>query len=266
MTWGAACVSRGPSVTLPQSRLDLTGEAPPLPTPPRTGPFDSTASREVRIVVAFNGRDIEVAAFCRVGVWTTLDSTRAYAFVTRETWGRLEERRPRRLRRVLDQALAGVTVRVRPEPRGELSFQAEVAQVTMAPMRTVDLYHGQRIALSEPSRHGFRFWGSVPPGHLGLIAGWGDVTVHLAERGDVPPRGALRFRAGEEAGLVAGERAAAETFAEAWVPKKPIHIVADDIERKDYRLAMERRAAGFRVGTSGSIQQYGDTFEFTRVK
>ncbi len=58
----------------------------------------------------------------------------------------------------------------------------------------------------------------------------------------------------------------AETFAEAWVPTKPIHVLADDIERKDYRLVMQRRAAGFRVGKSSSIQQYGATFEFSRLK
>jgi hypothetical protein len=265
----ASCAARGSLPGLPRSDVPLTRDAPPTPRPPREGPFDSTASREVVVLVTTGREEVELRAFCRVGVWTTLDRTRAYGFVTRETWGRLGERRPRRLRQIPDQALAGVIVRVRPEARGALSFRAEIADVEMAPSRNVDVYHGQRVSLSDPRRRGYRFEGRAPAGWTGAVARWGDVAVHVgavaaadADAG-VPP-GALHFASGDESGFVAGAEPAAEVFSETWEVAEPIHIVADGVERKDYRLTKVRAAAGFRTPGGRAPQEFGAAFRFRR--
>lgn len=262
MIAAASCAARGSLPGLPRSDVPLTRDVPPVPRPPREGPFDSSASREVVVLVTTGRVEIELRAFCRVGVWTTLDRTRAYGFVTRETWGRLGERRPRRLRQILDQALAGAVVRVRPEARGALSFRAEIAEVETGPMRTVDVYYGQRVSLSDPRRHGYRFRGRAPASWTGAVARWGEVAVHVGVTGEVAPPGALHFASGDEAGFVAGAEPAAEVFSETWEVVDPIHIVADGVERKDYRLRRVREAAGFHTPGGRAPQEYGAAFRF----
>jgi hypothetical protein len=67
-----------------------------------------------------------------------------------------------------------------------------------------------------------------------------------------------------EAGFVAGERPAAETFLETWEPAEPFLFEADGIERADYRLVLHRAAAGFRTAEGGGFVTYGPSFDITR--
>jgi len=213
-----------------------------------------------------SGTSVRLFAWCRVGVWTTLDQVRPRTFVVRESWGRLGQRTPRLLARVRDQALDGVIARVKPLDDGRLLFLVEVAETDMRPSLNVDIYEGQRVALGQPLRHGVRFSGSAPAGWIGPIARWDEEIVIYAgeERGTLPPPGALLFAALGESGFVAGRTPAAETFVEEWIPEAPSHFEADGIERMDYRLVQHRSAAGFVTAEGGPPQTYGPPFTFTR--
>ncbi len=244
---------------VPRSTLPLTAEAPPLPGPPRQGAFDSDVSRALVVHARLGAAKVRLFVIARLDVWTTVHRLAATNFVVRETWGRLGTRRPRRLLQIHDEALAGVLVRVRPERDGTVSFFAEVSAVLPGAPTAVGIYHGARVSLSPPARYGYRFWGRASG--EGIAARWGDLEITIEAEPwtgvistrDVP---ALReFRAGDESGMVAG-MGAAETFREVWKLVEPRHIVADGVERKEYRLMRRREAAGF----THERKEYGATF------
>lgn len=250
---------------VPETSLPLSAQPPPPPAPPARGPFESAASREVILIVRAREKRARLHAWCRVGVWTTVQRARTRDFKARESWGRLGQRPPRLLARIVDQALDGVVTRLRPEEDGSLSFHVEVGQVRRQGSRTVGMYHGQRVTLAHIERHGLRFHGRAPARWTGAIAGWGDeLAVHLGEEREGPPPRALRFRADGLEGFVAGERPMAETFHETWEPAEPVHVVVDGVERMDFRLVRRRQAAGFLTDADGGTRTYGPEFTFRR--
>ena len=250
---------------LPETSLSLSAEPPPPPAPPAQGPFESATSREFTLIVRVQEKRVRLHTWCRVGVWTTLQRARTRDFKARESWGRLGERPPRLLARVVDQALDGFVARLRPEEDGSVSFHIEVGQVKRRASRTVGMYHGQRVTLANVERRGLRFRGRAPARWTGPIARWGGhVAIHLGEERAEAPPDALHFRADEVEGLVAGPHPMAETFHETWEPAKPVHVVIDGVERMDYRLVRTRRAAGFSVDTEGRTRTYGPEFTFRR--
>lgn len=248
---------------MPESPPPLTPKPPPRARWPEEGPKGDGAPREISVTVVSGGDRVTLEAWCRTEAWTTLGRRRAREFVVRETWGRLGERRPRLLTRVSDQVLSGAFVRVRPHRDGRLSFRVEVAEARVGPKTTVDIYHGRRVSLPSPRRHGIRFAGTAPPGFEGTVARWNDVAVRVGS-GEAPAPGTLRFTADGIDGFVAGRDVSAETFVEQWTLADPIHVVADGVERKDYRLRPQREAAGFRTNARGEPVAYGPSFVFER--
>jgi hypothetical protein len=240
--------------------VTLAAEPPARPQPPRSGPFDSPESRWVRLQVEVGTERVLLQAWCRVGIWTTLERFAAREFVVRESWGRLGSREPRRLARVEDEVLEGVLARLRPEDDGGLAFVVEVSRASVEGEQKVGDYHGEEIALSKARRHGYRFTGRAPAGSGGPIARWGrEVVVRLGD-GEEPPAESVHFSVeGGASGLVAGPEGGAEAFVEEWLPAKPIHVQADGVERMDYRLVRRRRAAGFE---DGGRKVYGSAFHF----
>lgn len=255
----------GSTLHLPETSLPLSAEPPPPPAPPAQAPFESATSREVVLIVRARERCARLHAWCRVGVWTTLQRARTRDFTVRESWGRLGQRSPRLLARVVDQALDGVVTRLRPEADGSLSFFVEVGQVRTRPSRTVGMYHGQRVSLSDLERRGLRFHGRAPARWTGPIAQWGaDFSIHLGEEREGPPPRALRFRADDLEGFIVGPHPMAEVFLETWDPAEPVHVKVDGVERMDFRLVRKRQAAGFLSGPEGRPQTYGPEFTFRR--
>lgn len=260
----AACASSAPGLRVAPSTLPLDPRPPPLSTPAE-GRSDSPSSRPIALVVRAGGGAVDLAAPCRVGVWTTLERVRARSFVTRESWGRLGDRAPRLLARVTDETLDGVVARMRPEEDGSLSFEVEVGETERGTGRTVAMYHGQRVVLGDPRRRGYRFSGNAPAGFQGTVARWGEaVEIEVGGAGGPPPPGTVRFVSLGEAGFVAGARPAAETFVEVWEPADAQLIQADGVERADYRLVPKRSAAGFRTGARGVFEEYGPPFAISR--
>jgi hypothetical protein len=214
---------------VPRSGLRLADDSQPLPSPPREGPNDSEQSRRVSVHVVVGAEQVALEAWCRVGVWTTLQDLEAIDFVVRESWGRLGERKPRLLARVGDQAPGGVLARLRPEEDGSLSFEVEVSEARLLPAETAGTWHGQRVALRRPERHGYVFLGRAPSDDAGLVAEW---------------EGAVRVHVGGLHGGPAATAVSAEAFEETWRLVEPVHVVAEGVERMDYRLERVRRAAG----------------------
>jgi hypothetical protein len=260
-----ACAGTGPGLRLPETSLPLSAEAPPPPAPPVQAPFESATSREVVLVVRVQEKHARLHAWCRVGVWTTLQRVRMRDFTARESWGRLGQRSPRLLARIMDQAPDGIVTRLRPEADGSLSFHVEVGNVDLRPSRTVGMYHGQRVTLSDLERRGVRFHGRAPAQWAGPIARWGrQIGVCLGEEREGAPPGALHFRTGDLEGFVAGPQPGAEVFSESWDPLEPVHVAVDGVERMDFRLVRMRRAAGFLTDAEGRTQTYGPAFTFRR--
>jgi hypothetical protein len=167
---------------------------------------------------------------------------------------------------VTDEALGGVVARLKPEEDGSLSFIVEVAESERGSGRTVAMYHGRRVALGAPRRHGYLFEGRVDAGFRGPVAAWADAVAVFAgeETEGPPPPGTVRFAAFGEAGFVAGARPSAEAFVEHWEPAAPFVFEADGIERTDYRLIRRRSAAGFRTNERGAFEGYGRPFSISR--
>jgi len=260
----AGCAARAARVPAPS--LALADDPPPLPAPPRDGPNDSDRLRFVRVAVHVDGRvALRWKGHLRVGVWTTLDRWQAEEFVTRESWGRLGERRPRRLARIEDELLFGASVRVRPEEARDgdafVSFAAEVASGEVGDARTAGTFHGRDVELPAPRRHGYRLLGRAPAAFVGPVARWNGVVVYLGDdrEGRGPPPGSCFFEAPGAAGFVAGTPARVEAFVRPWTPAEPIEVQADGVERADFRLVDRRRAAGF-VREGAAFQTYGDVF------
>ena len=201
----------------------------------------------MHLVVEVGERTVELWSWCRVGVWTTLQELRPERFVTRESWGRLNERRPKRLARIHDEALGGVIARLRPETDGGLSFLVEVSAVDLGRPQPAGEFFDKRIELGRPRRHGYVFRGRAPPGWKRPLARWESaVTVRLRDV-EAAPGGSM----------VAGKQASAEAFSEEWVPARPILVQADGVVRADFRLKRVRRATGFRPDAHGWYNTYG---------
>jgi hypothetical protein len=251
---------------VPESALSLSADPPPAPASPRTGPADAAVSSFVTLRVAIGEGSVELAAWCRVGVWTTLERARPEPFVVREAWGRLGERAPRRLLRVQDQALSGVVARVRPEEDGGVSFLVEVSESRIEGDSIAGIFHGRRVTLPKVRRHGYRLAGRAPPGWRGAVARWlpgPEVELGAPGAGVLPER-AVRFRGDGVDGFVAGRRVLAEAFREEWHVARPVRVEADGVERVDYRLEKKRSAAGLRSNERGGLVRYGAAFEVQR--
>jgi hypothetical protein len=221
--------------------------------------------------VQSGGTTIHLEAYCRVGVFTTLENVRPVAFTTRESWGRLGARPPRLLARVRDDFARGVTARLRPLRDGALEWQVEVADGEAGHPRPVGVFHGQTVELPRPRRHGYLLGAVAPAGYEGVLASWeGGAVVSLGvEPSPSPPRGALRFRAEGVSGFILGAAPHAEAFVEEWAPVEPVLVDADGVERADFRVAMRRSAAGFRTGPRGDPAPFGGRdleFRFARLR
>lgn len=263
----AACAASPGSLRLAPSPLPRDASAPAPPRPPHEGANDSVDARAVHLGIDDGRAPRRLAAWCRIGVWTTLDHVVAHRFVLRESWGRLGARSPRLLARVEDDALGGIVARLRPEPDGSLSFQIEVSEAEVLAARTVGIYHGQRIVLAPAARHGYRFRGRVPAGHEGVFAYWRPgVVLRLGaegaeEEGARGPPGAVHVRAAATEAMVPGRGCFAETFVEEWTLRRPVHVVEEGIERMDFRFGREREAAGFSTEGARGLRCHGTTFE-----
>ena len=232
--------------------MSLTTRAP-RHEPPATGRFESRSSRDTRFVVLVGGDRVELRAFLRVGVWTTLQRVHGVSFTLRESWGRLGERSPRRLAQVEEQLVAGVIARLRPNGDGSLSFVLEVSAASRGAARPVGEFHGEPVTMEQPRRHGYRFAGRAPARWTGLVAHWpGAVAAWLGEAGEPPGDG-----------VVAGKEAEAEAFVETWDPVDPVHTRADGIERTEFRLRRTRKAAGLRPDHKGWYNTYGARFHIS---
>jgi hypothetical protein len=241
-----SCAHRG--LPVPEPGVELAADPPPDVAYPTEGLPESDASREIRLEARSGDRTVALHAFCRVDVWTTLQEIQPERFVVREAWSRLGERDPKLLRRVEDDVVGGVVVRLRPERDGSLRFVIEASLASVGDAEKVGAFHGTDVELARPRRHGYLFVGRAPPGYAGVLAAWpGAVQVGYP--------GAL-----EVGGLVAGA-VRAEAFVEEWSPVEPRHNRADGIESVEYRLAMRRRAAGFRADGDGWYKSYGATFD-----
>ncbi len=262
-----SCAASRPVLEVPESLLPLSPEPPPWEGPPDSGPSDAASARQVELLLACGPEAITLSGWCRVGVWTTLEETRAEPFVTRESWGRLGARAPRRLARITDDLVSGAVARLRPEANGALSFRIEVAQGRIDKEAPSGSFEGHAILLPRPRRHGFRFSGTLPRGHAGRIAVWAPgVEVFLLGPGE-ETAAVLQFEVEGGAGLVAGGASGAEAFLEEWLPLPPLLIDADGVRRADCRLERRRSAAGFRPGPGGEPESYGGTgaaFRFAR--
>ncbi|MFQ5844641.1 MAG: hypothetical protein ACE5JG_06580 [Planctomycetota bacterium] len=210
---------------------------------------------------------VVLEAWCREGVWTTLESVRYRPFVVRETWGRLGRRRPRMLRRVRDQVWEGVVARLRPEPRGGLSLHLEVARAGAGRAVEAGVFEGRPVVLPAPVRYGYRFFCRLGR-RTGAVAAWRPgVVVFLGEERP-PPAGALTFGCGGGDGFGAGAPAELESFVEEWPAAPPRLEEAGGVLFGDFRLAPVRRASGFRVDAAGVPAAYEDgglRFRFGRV-
>jgi len=253
-----SCAAR-PVLEVPKCPVPLTDAPPALPSPEPGAP-DSASATFVEAIVRSGGREVKLGAWCRDGVWTTLDRRDARAFVVRESWGRLGERAPKRLARIEWDLVTGVVLRVKPERAGGIAFHAEISEGGIDPPRPVGTFEGVEISLPRPRRHGFRFSGSLRGDANGVVASWTPgVELRLAALGSAgaAPGPALRFRAAGATGHVVGEAAAAETFVEEWIPVPPVIVDAEGVKRADFRLQPTRRAAGFRPGSEGKPETYG---------
>ncbi len=263
----AACAASPGSLRLVPSPLARDRAPPAPPRPPHEGANDSLQSREVHLEIDDGGAPQRLAAWCRVGVWTTLDRTVAHRFVLRESWGRLGDRPPRLLARVEDDVQGGIVARVRPEADGSLSFHVEVAEAEVLPARTVGIYHGQRVVLAPAARHGYRFSGTVPAGYEGVIACWRPgVVLSLGPAGSGVegvrgPSGAVHVRAPGTHALVPGRGCLAEAFVERWSLRQPVHVVEEGIERMDFRFGRDREAVGFSTEGARGLRSFGTPFE-----
>ena len=255
---------------MPESPLVLSADPPSLPQPPPDSPYGSAESTRVTVHIRSGVEMVTLAGWCRVGVWTTLARQTGRDFIIREAWGRLGERKPRLLLRVRDQAIEGVLARLRPNEDGTTDFIVELAEARILPGEPLDRYYGQVVQLARPRRHGYRFQGRAPAGWVGAVAHWepgvavylGELTPDPLQADAQPPEPVARFRIARERGFVVGPKPAVEAFVEEWRPARPVPVVADGVERKDYRLEHIRLAAGFLSDENGERVTYGSEFEF----
>ncbi len=269
-----ACAASVPVLDLPPSPVPASAAARSEPRPPGRGSYDSVRSHWIVLRIRGPKSEVELKGWCREGVWTTLEAVRYESFTVRETWGRLGERKPRRLGRVVDQARAGTVARLRPEADGGISLHVETAQVEAGRPLKVGSFQKQAIMMRGPVRYGYRFSTRLPR-RSGAVAAWQPgVQVVLreqaplgADRGEA--RGAVTFRFGEGSGFVAGAPAQVESFYEEWRGVEPVLEDADGVLFGDFRMQRERRASGFLVDAQGRPTAFdgsGLKFEFGRTK
>ena len=195
--------------------MSLAADPPADVAVPATGIPESDASREIRLVARGDGRVVELHAFCRVDVWTTLQDIAPERFVVREAWSRLGERDPRLLRRVEDDVVGGIVVRLRPERDGSLRFVIEASVARVGPKEPVGAFHGTDIELPRPRRHGYRFVGRAPPGYAGVLAAWPG-AVQVGFPGAAEPGEYRLMRRRRAAGFLADGRGWYKTYGAAF--------------------------------------------------
>ncbi len=263
-----ACAASVPLLDLPPSPVPPSAAARGAARPPGRGSYDSVRSHWIVLRIRGPKREVELKGWCREGVWTTLEAVRYESFTVRETWGRLGERKPRRLGRVVDQARAGTVARLRPEADGGISLDVETAQVEGGRPLKVGSFEEHAILMRGPVRYGYRFSTRLPR-RSGAVAAWQPgVQVILGEDAP-PPVGAVTFRFGGGAGFVAGAPAQVESFYEEWRGAEPVLEDADGVLFGDFRMQRERRASGFLVDAQGRPTAFdgsGLKFEFGRMK
>jgi len=270
----AGCGARARWV-VPEAPLATIDDPPPPTPPPAEGYPEAARAVPLAVEVVVGERRSRLRALCRVGVWTSLVDLAGDDFVVRESWGRLGERRPRLLLRVDDQVLSGVTVRLRPTDDGEVDFMAEVAGADVRAPEILEEWFGKTVSLRRPRRHGYRFEGSAPAAGPALLASWGESlrVVLLAGAGEDDSDGeppvavapGVRFAVGGWSGSVAGRAVRVERFVEDWAVVPARAVVADGVQRKEWRLAPDLASAGFRFSGDGGVETWGAPFEVEAI-
>ncbi|MHC4848093.1 MAG: hypothetical protein ACYTEG_06505 [Planctomycetota bacterium] len=224
-------------VPLPDSGTTPVATAPPAERVRTDGHLDGPRPRWIEIRIG----DFKFGAWCREGVWTPLDRRKPTEFVSRESWSKLGDRSPRRLSQVRDAIWNGPVARLRPSASG-IDFVVELFEGGVGPGEKQS-WHGATIRLPIPRQRSYRFEGSVPPGHHGMIAEWGSLRVELEDslEQSTPPSMTV-FKHGS----VAGDRAVYEerSFAHA----KPVERDYDGVLQAVFSLTMTRKAAGIHDG------------------
>jgi len=271
----AGCGARARWV-VPEAPL-ATIDAPPPPTPPPAEGYPEAARAvPLAVEVVVGERRSRLRARCRVGVWTSLVDLAGEDFVVRESWGRLGERRPRLLLRVNDQVLSGVTVRLRPTDDGAVEFMAEIAGIDVRAPEILEEWFGETVSLRRPRRHGYRFEGRAPAAGPALLASWGerlrvvllagvDGEADAEDATPAAPAPGVRFAVDGWSGSVAGREVRVERFVEDWAVVPARAIVADGVQRKEWRLAPDLASAGFRVAEDGAVETWGAPFEVEAI-
>ncbi len=256
-----ACAAQVPRVDLPASGAQPTSEAPPAPAIRTDGRSDGPSPRLFAVHVTTGGRTLSLEGWCRQEVWTTLDGRVGLPFVRTESWSRLGQRTPRRLHQSTDAVFQGVLARLRPRPSGEVDFVIEISRGAVESDGPRFEWHGTKVKLPRPSQDGYRFEGLVPAGFAGVIARWGDLQVTLGGEATDSPN-AVRFRAGEQTGFVAGGQSAlAEFYRLRWSPRKPVERDYEGVLQARFALKRVREATGFRYDAAQSRWiEFGEGF------
>ena len=137
--------------------------------------------------------------WCREGVWTPLDRRVATPFVTRETWSKLGARAPRRIAQTQDAVFNGVLARLRPTSTGAIDFVVELVEGRVDSQGSVLDWQGVEVKLPAPIQRAYRFEGSIPAGHSGPIAVWGELSIELIDSDSDSGGSAAGVGAGAEA-------------------------------------------------------------------
>ncbi|MEE8107031.1 MAG: hypothetical protein V3T86_15960 [Planctomycetota bacterium] len=203
-------------------------------------------------------------AWCRVGVWTTLQRIQGRPFLVRESWGRLGEKKPRRLHQTYDDLITGVIARVRPEADGSLRFRIEVADGETVSVARIGDFEGNEVLFPAPRRFGYRFDGTVLPGvNVGVIARWSpgvEIRLGDATTDEVAPK-RFRFRAGSANGFVVGTRGRVEAFSEQWGPAPPVIVDDGGILRGEFRFGPPSLFATGAKWEFETTELFGSEFE-----
>jgi hypothetical protein len=222
---------------LPDSGTTPVATAPPAERVRTDGHLDGPRPRWIEIRIG----DFKFGAWCREGLWTPLDRRKPTEFVTRESWSKLGDRSPRRLSQVRDAIWNGPVARLRPTASG-IDFVVELFEGGVG-RGEKQSWHGATIRLPKPRQRSYRFEGSVPPGHRGLIAEWGSLRVELE---DSLEQSATASMTVFERGTVAGDRAVYEE--RSFTNADPVERDYDGVLQALFALTMTRKAAGIHDG------------------
>jgi len=230
---------------------------------PAEGTPYSVDSRRTTLFVSARETDVVLDAWCRIGVWTTLQRIKGQPFLVRESWGRLGTKRPRRIHQTFDDLITGVIARVRPEADGSLRFRIEVADGETVSLARLGEFEGNEILFPAPRRFGYRVDGSVPPGvNAGVIARWSPgVEIRLGDAAAVTvARPRLEFTAGSASGFVVGRTGRVEAFSEQWGPAPPVIVDDGGILRGEFRFGPPSQSATGAKWESETIELFGSDF------